>query len=271
MPSSRATVLCRRTGRNSITRRSALARYVGATGDSSHCWGISKGGYFRPRKRGRPSCAGPLRESLRADQRPQLAPSHCALDQLDPLQLEPLQELPLHELPDQLEPLHGLPDQLLPLHELPLHELPDQLEPFHLPPDQLDPAASSAAICVELNGLPKMSCSPWSTTPFKVRWSEPRAASSDPVPVEGIWDCAAFSGEGRGAVSSAFRSSSPEPASFQLKECSLSELAMSIAFTWSGVACGYFWSSRATAPVVKAVASEVPLPRKYWSPSAPPG
>src|SRR5579884_2209089 len=246
MPSSRATVLCRRTGRNSITRRSALARYVGATGDSSHCWGISKGGYFRPRKRGRPSCAGPLRESLRADQRPQLAPSHCALDQLDPL-------------------------QLLPLHELPLHELPDQLEPFHLPPDQLDPAASSAAICVELNGLPKMSCSPWSTTPFKVRWSEPRAASSDPVPVEGIWDCAAFSGEGRGAVSSAFRSSSPEPASFQLKECSLSELAMSIAFTWSGVACGYFWSSRATAPVVKAVASEVPLPRKYWSPSAPPG
>ena len=69
--------------------------------------------------------------------------------------------MPDHELTDQLEPLHELPLQLEPL-----HELPDQDEPFQLPPDQLWPAASSAAIAAESNGMPKMSCSPWSTTPF---------------------------------------------------------------------------------------------------------
>ena len=35
-----------------------------------------------------------------------------------------------------------------------------------MPPDQLWPAASKDAIAAELNGMPKMSCSPWSTTPF---------------------------------------------------------------------------------------------------------
>src|SRR5215475_2239532 len=155
---------------------------------------------------------------------PQLAPSHDALDQLLPLQLEPLQLEPLHELPDQRRLL-----QLEPLHELPLHELPDQLEPFHLPPDQLEPLASRAAIEAELKGLPKMSVSPWSTTPSRLRWSLPREASSEPMPVEGKLYCAPDTGSD--AVSSVFRSSSPEPASFQLNEWSLSELAVSIAFT----------------------------------------
>jgi hypothetical protein len=39
-------------------------------------------------------------------------------------------------------------------------------------------------------------------------------------------------------------------------------LCSSIRFTWSGVRSGYFWSSRATAPLTNAAASEVPLPRK---------
>ena len=131
---------------------------------------------------------------------PQLATSHPSPDQLEPLQslplqelpdqLEPSHELPLQELPDQLEPLHELPlqelpDQLEPLHELPLQELPDQLEPFQVPPDQLDPIASRKAILTELNGCPKMSWFPWSTTPPSERWFEPRAASSEPVPNEG--------------------------------------------------------------------------------------
>jgi hypothetical protein len=98
--------------------------------------------------------------------------------------------LPLQERADQLDPLHELPDQLDPLQELPdqldpLHELPDQLEPFQVPPDQLDPVASRAAITVELKGCPKMSCSPWSTTPFMLMWSVPREASRRPAPVEG--------------------------------------------------------------------------------------
>ena len=129
-----------------------------------------------------------------ATDHPQLAPSHWSLNQPDPLQLEPLQELPLQELPDQLEPLHELPlhelpDQLEPLHELPLQELPDQLEPLHeLPlhelPDQLLPEASRAAMDVESNGCPKMSCSPWRTTPFSDRWPSPRESSSEPLPVD---------------------------------------------------------------------------------------
>ena len=106
-------------------------------------------------------------------------------------------ELPLQELPDQDEPLqefadHDEPLQLDPLqatrHE-PLHELPDQDEPFQIPPDQLEPAASSAAIAAELKGMPKMSCSPWSTTPFIEMWSVPREASSEPVPVAGALYC----------------------------------------------------------------------------------
>jgi hypothetical protein len=38
--------------------------------------------------------------------------------------------------------------------------------PFHVPPDQLEADASDAAIALESNACPKMSCSPVSTTPF---------------------------------------------------------------------------------------------------------
>ena len=89
----------------------------------------------------------------------------------------------------------------------------------------------------------------------------PRDASREPVPVEG--GLFGVPDDASGATSNDLRSSSPEPASFQLKEWSLSEFDMSIAFTWSGVACGYFCNSRAAAPAVNAVASDVPLPRKY--------
>jgi hypothetical protein len=90
-------------------------------------------------------------------------------DQLEPLQLDPLQLDPLQELPD---------------HEDPLQELPVQTEPFQVPPDQAESAASSAAIAVESKGWPKMSCSPWSTTPSIETWSLPREASSRPRPFE---------------------------------------------------------------------------------------
>jgi hypothetical protein len=209
---------------------------------------------------------------------PQLAPSHDPPDQLLPLQLEPLHELPdqdeplhelpdheeplhelpdhdepLHELPDHEEPLHELPDHDEPLHELPdhdepLHELPDheeplqelpvQTEPFHMPPDQLEPAASRAAIQEAENGLPKMSCSPCSTTPFIEMWSVPREASREPVPVDGALYCSDAAIDGIEAPSSLSISSSPQPCCFQLKDESLSQLEVSISFTWSGVSCG---------------------------------
>src|SRR4051812_45310607 len=111
---------------------------------------------------------------------------------------------PCQAAPDQLEPLHDEPDQLLALqlealHELALHEFalhefalqleaaqldPDQLDAFQVPPDQLDADASSAAVADESKGLPKMSCSPVSMVPSgATRWSEPRACSSEPVPL----------------------------------------------------------------------------------------
>jgi len=70
-------------------------------------------------------------------------------DQLDPDQL----------FADQLDPDQLFADQLLPL----------QVLPFQVPPDQLLAEASSFAMAAELNGLPKMSCSPVSTTPSRVR------------------------------------------------------------------------------------------------------
>src|SRR5439155_1483404 len=114
----------------------------------------------------------------------QLEPDQLLPLQLLPLQLEPDQLLPLQLEPDQLLPLQLEPDQLLPL-QLPSLQLePDQVLPFQEPPDQLLPDASSTAITGALKLWPKMSCSPFKTTPSAVRWSEPRALSSEPTPVD---------------------------------------------------------------------------------------
>ncbi|MGZ4387622.1 MAG: hypothetical protein ACXVZO_11885, partial [Gaiellaceae bacterium] len=106
-------------------------------------------------------------------------PPHEASDQLLPDQELPDQLLPDHELPDQL-----LPDQLLPDQELPDQELPVQVCPFQTPPDHELPVLSAAASDLVSTGAPKTSCSPVSTTPFCVRWSWPRDASSVPLPSE---------------------------------------------------------------------------------------
>jgi hypothetical protein len=104
-------------------------------------------------------------------------------DQLLPDQELPVQLLPDHEEPAQDEPAHEEPAQDEPAQDEPAQELPAQLRPFQVPPDQLLPAVAAAAMAVELNAWPKMSLSPVRTTPLAVRWSVPRAASSEPVPV----------------------------------------------------------------------------------------
>ena len=119
----------------------------------------------------------------------QLDPDQLLPDQLEPDQLLPDQLLPNHLIPDQLPSLQLEPDQLLPDQLEPDQLLPDQLEPdqvlpFQVPPDQLLPAASRAAIAGALKSWPKMSCSPLRTTPSAVRWSDPRALSSEPTPVD---------------------------------------------------------------------------------------
>ena len=62
-------------------------------------------------------------------------------------------------------------------------------------------------------------------------WSVPRDASSEPVPVEGALYCCDADTEGTEAPRSLLMSSSPHPCCFQLKEESLSQLEVSIAFT----------------------------------------
>jgi hypothetical protein len=111
----------------------------------------------------------------------QLDPDHELPDHELPLQLLPDHELPDHELPDQLLLL-----QLEPDHELPDHELPDQELPFHRSPDHELPSASSFAMASASKSWPKMSCSPERTTSSRVRCSEPRASSSEPVPVDDL-------------------------------------------------------------------------------------
>ena len=124
----------------------------------------------------------------------QVAPCQEPPDQLLPLQVLPDQLLPLHVLPDHVEPdhvepLHVLPDQVEPDQVEPLQVEPDHVDPFQVPPDQLFPAASAWATVAELNGLPKTSFSPVSTTPSRVMWSVPRASSSEPLPVASVNFC----------------------------------------------------------------------------------
>src|SRR5262249_37524080 len=122
--------------------------------------------------------------------------------------VELLQVLELQVLPDQLLPLHVDADQVLPDHVLPL-----QVLAFHDPPDQVEAVASSAAILGASKGIPKMSCSPVSATPSREMWSDPRACSIEPVPVETGQACTEV---GRGVLSAAPRSSSPPPIAWAL-------------------------------------------------------
>jgi hypothetical protein len=176
----------------------------------------------------------------------------------------PLQLLPDHEFPDQLLPDHELPDQLLPLQVLPLQVLPlqvlpDHVLPFHVPPNHEVPAASASASTFGSIALPKMSCSPVSTAPFSVRWSEPRASSIVPPPFAAPNVCVYAAGF---LPASETRSSSPAPWASESAPGTLRALFVMNRFTASGVSVGYFYRISAIAPDVIAAASLVPLPRK---------
>jgi hypothetical protein len=57
------------------------------------------------------------------------------------------------------------------------------MRPFQAPPDQLVPVQLFSDHVRPSHGLPKMSCSPLSSTSLSITWAEPRAASSDPSPL----------------------------------------------------------------------------------------
>ena len=127
--------------------RESLARTGGATSPS-----------WRPAKR-RSTSSSPTSCSR----------SSCCQTSCSPLQLLPDQLLPDQVPLDQLEPDQLLPAQSVPAQLFPAQLLPVQVLPFQRPPCQLLAKPSSLAISAESNGLPKMSCSPLSTTPSRVR------------------------------------------------------------------------------------------------------
>jgi hypothetical protein len=111
-----------------------------------------------------------------------------------------------------------------------------------------------------------MSCSPLRTTPWRVTWREPRAASSEPVPVESAKDWTALRS---GAWTAVEAIASPLPEAAGAPPATGAAVEVSSALIWSGVACGCSWTSRAARPDTTAAASEVPLPRKKRVPTAP--
>ena len=121
--------------------------------------------------------------------------------QEDPVHDEPVQLEPVHEDPVQLEPVHEEPVQLEPVHEQPVHEEPVHEEPVHEEPIQSPPVhelpeALIGAHWAVSKALPKMSCSPLSSTPLSVRRWVPRDVSSEPRPVAASHVWAAMEAEG---------------------------------------------------------------------------
>ena len=198
-------------------------------------------------------------------------------DQLDPDQLLPDQDDPDQLLPDQLDPDQLLPDQLDPDQLLPDQDdpdqlLPDQLDPDQLLPDQLDPDQSSVPVHVVADSLawtqasgshaaPVTVYSPTRTSPPMVTWSSPRAASSEPRPVDGVQ----FWGAAEAVwVIAKDRLMTPWPWSLDARPKSVA-VAVSRFLISSGVSSGRCSRSSAAAPETTAADCEVPDPRNSRS------
>ena len=100
---------------------------------------------------------------------------------------------------------------------------------------------------------------PVSGTPLKVTVSLPRAAASEPVPVDRgqVWTVV-----GVGATSARSTRSRPLPENFSAFGVMAlpSAVFMINAFTWSGVRFGRALSNSAAAPDTTAAACDEPLP-----------
>src|SRR5687767_1946535 len=118
-----------------------------------------------------------MRHELRVQPSPVQLPSR----QLDRVQLSDVQASPRHELRVHGTDCHVGEVQLLPVKPLPVQGLLSQL-----PPLQAVSPLAAVAQADEEKGVPKMSCSPRSSTPSETRRAEPRAASSEPVPLLGV-------------------------------------------------------------------------------------
>ena len=167
--------------------------------------------------------------------------------QLRPFQLASAQERPAQERPAQL---------------VPAQERPAQLRPFQVAAGPAAPVAGVSAQLRPSQAWPKMSCSPVSSAPVSgsATWPVPRAASSEPSPVEAgkVWAAV------EAVVVSTACLTSMRPAPWRRRSVLAigSAVLVRMRLTWSGVRVGRCCSSRAAAPETTAAAWEVPLPRK---------
>ncbi len=136
---------------------------------------------------------------------------------------------------------------MLPVHVEPVQVLPVQVEPVH---DAWSKSPTTVRSPVR--------CSPW---PFwRTKW--PRSPSSDPVPSDQPWRWMPLM-RPRSVVGekSSWRSRTPCPAWRAGASTGTAELVM-MAFASSGVRSSRASRRLATTPAVKAVACDVPLPRR---------
>ena len=115
-------------------------------------------------------------------------PDQPSPDHMRPVQVPADHMRPDHMRPDQtsldhIRPDHIRPNQVVAVQVMPLKLEPDHMRPFQVPPVQAVPASRLEARVLVETGSPKMSRSPFSTTPLSTRWALPQASSRLPVPV----------------------------------------------------------------------------------------
>src|SRR3954451_24621383 len=198
------------------------------------------------------------------DRQAQSFPDHVTPDHVTPDQVTPDHVTPDQVTPDQVTPDHVTPDHVTPDQVTPDHVTPDHVTPDQVTPDQFVRLAMPEATRLELNARPWTSTLPVIRRPFTDTWTDPRAASREPVPTESRQCCVAFCGVG--AVAAAARLTRPLPCAAVPTPGSRDAVPVSSAFTWSGVRSGRCERSSAAEPETTAAACEVPLPRNSRSP-----
>src|SRR3954470_5667007 len=230
-----------------------------------------------------------------------VTPLQVTPDHVTPLQVTPDHVTPLQVTPDQVTPDHVTPDHVTPDQVTPASAgSPDFVASSTISACcaagssatasacsvtgssamaascsvacwsviSATPAASVSALDWAM-GCPATSTSPVTFSPPTSTTTDPRAASSEPAPVERAYVCTAFTGVA--AFIAAVRLMRPAPCCRAVARGRFLAVPMSRALTWSGVRSGRCEISSAAAPETTAVACEVPLPRNNRSPIRPAG
>src|ERR671915_1044492 len=121
----------------------------------------------------------------------QSPPDQLFLTQPSPVHPEPLHEFfdhefLVHDSPDHEFLVHVTEPQVEPAKDVPFQASPVQASPLKTPPTQLTSPRAAEAHDAAFQGVPKMSCSPLSSTSLEASRLVPRAPSSEPRPVASV-------------------------------------------------------------------------------------